>query len=443
MEIKHKKIDDLNGLITIRIEKNDYQENVLKIIKDYKNKANIPGFRKGHVPLGLIKNKYENVIIADEVNKLISSKLHDYLKNEKIDILGNPIPKDSNNQINWKLESNNFEFEIGFTPDFDVKLSILKDVVIYDIDPDKKMISEQMLQLRNQYGKLVSRKIPKNEFEITANFKNEELNLNTLATFKLNDLKDTKNIKKLESYSKGKVYEFEFKGFFKEQSTAKQILKLDDDKIDQLNGNISIDIKEINERVPAELNQTFFNKLYEPGSVKNEKDFEKKINEGLKNQFKPQSDQKLLSDITDCLIEKTKFKLPEVFLKKWMQFSSKEDINEKQSEEEYTRSEKGIRYQIIESKIIRENNLESNSDELKQFASNMVKNQMFQYGQIPEEKQVEAIVSNILSKKEEVKRISDQLMSQKLLKFYKEKAPLKVKKLSFNDFIEKAYGKSK
>ena len=443
MEIKHKKIDDLNGLITIRIEKNDYQENVLKIIKDYKNKANIPGFRKGHVPLGLIKNKYENVIIADEVNKLISSKLHDYLKNEKIDILGNPIPKDSNNQINWKLESNNFEFEIGFTPDFDVKLSTLKDVFIYDIDPDKKMISEQMLQLRNQYGKLVSRKIPKNEFEITANFKNEELNLNTLATFKLNDLKDTKNIKKLESYSKGKVYEFEFKGFFKEQSTAKQILKLDDDKIDQLNGNISIDIKEINERVPAELNQTFFNKLYEPGSVKNEKDFEKKINEGLKNQFKPQSDQKLLSDITDCLIEKTKFKLPEVFLKKWMQFSSKEDINEKQSEEEYTRSEKGIRYQIIESKIIRENNLESNSDELKQFASNMVKNQMFQYGQIPEEKQVEAIVSNILSKKEEVKRISDQLMSQKLLKFYKEKAPLKVKKLSFNNFIEKAYGKSK
>ena len=112
MEIKHKKIDDLNGLITIRIEKNDYQENVLKIIKDYKNKANIPGFRKGHVPLGLIKNKYENVIIADEVNKLISSKLHDYLKNEKIDILGNPIPKDSNNQINWKLESNNLEFEI-------------------------------------------------------------------------------------------------------------------------------------------------------------------------------------------------------------------------------------------------------------------------------------------------------------------------------------------
>lgn len=191
------------------------------------------------------------------------------------------------------------------------------------------------------------------------------------------------------------------------------------------------------------MNQTFFNKLYEPGSVKNEKDFEKKINEGLKNQFKPQSDQKLLSDITDCLIEKTKFKLPEVFLKKWMQFSSKENINEKQSEDEYTRSEKGIRYQIIESKIIRENNLESNSVELKQFASNMVKNQMFQYGQIPEEKQVEAIVSNILSKKEEVKRISDQLMSQKLLKFYKEKAPLKVKKLSFNDFIEKAYAKSK
>ena len=443
MEIKHKKIDDLNGLITIRIEKNDYQENVLGIIKDYRKKANIPGFRKGHVPLGLIKKKYEAVIIADEVNKLIHSKLQDYLKNKKIDILGNPIPKDSNNEINWKLESNNFEFEIGFTPNFNVKLSSLKNVIRYDIDPEKKMVSEQMLQLRNQYGKLVSQKSPKKEFEITANFKNEESNINTLATFKLNDLKDSKNVKKLESYSKGKVYEFEFKSFFKDQSTAKQILKLDDDKIGQINGNISLDIKEINERVPAELDQTFFNKLYEPGSVKSENDFKNKIKEGLKNQFKSQSDQKLLNDITETLIEKTKFSLPEAFLKKWMQFSNKKSFNENESEEEYKRSEKGIRYQIIESKIINENKLELNSDELKQFASNMVKNQMLQYGQVPEEKQVEGIVTNILSKKDEMKRISDQLMSQKLLSFYKEKAPLKVKKISFNKFIEEAYGKSK
>ena len=126
-----------------------------------------------------------------------------------------------------------------------------------------------------------------------------------------------------------------------------------------------------------------------------------------------------------------------------MQFSNKKDINENDLEEEFKRSEKGIRYQIIESKIINENNLELNSDELKKFASNMVKNQMFQYGQIPEEKQVEGIVSNILSKKDEMKRISDQLMSQKLLNFYKEKAPLKVKKISFDKFIEEAYGKSK
>jgi len=443
VEIKHKKIDDINGVITITIYKKDYQESVLKILNDYKKKANIPGFRKGHIPLGLIKKKYENTIIVDEANKLISSKLHDYLKNEKIDILGNPIPKDSNNQIDWKLESNYFEFDIGFTPNFEVKLSNLKNVIRYNIDPEKKMVSEQMLQLRNQYGKLVSRANPEKNFEITANFKNEESNLNILATFKLNDLKDSKNIKMLKSYSKGKVYEFEFKSFFKDESLVKQILKIDEEKIKEINGNIFIDIKEINERIPTELNQTFFNKLYDPGSVKDKNDFENKIKDGLKNQFKPQSDQKLLNDITECLIEKTKFKLPEVFLKKWMQVSSKEDINEKQSMEEFKRSEKGIRYQIIESKIIRENNLESNQDELKQFALNMVKNQMFQYGQIPEEKQVEGIVSNILSKQDEVKRISDQLMSQKLLKFYKEKAPLKVKKMSFNDFIEKAYGRSK
>ena len=133
MEINHKKIDDLNGVINITVKETDYQENVLKILKDYRKKANIPGFRKGHVPLGLIKKKYEAIIIADEVNKLISSKLENYLKKEKIDILGNPIPKDSNNQINWKLESNNFEFEIGLKPIFKVNLSILKNVIRYDI----------------------------------------------------------------------------------------------------------------------------------------------------------------------------------------------------------------------------------------------------------------------------------------------------------------------
>ena len=164
MEINHKKIDDLNGVINITVKETDYQENVLKILKDYRKKANIPGFRKGHVPLGLIKKKYESIIIADEVNKLISSKLENYLKKEKIDILGNPIPKDSNNQINWKLESNNFEFEIGLKPIFKVNLSILKNVIRYDIDPDKKMVLEQMLQLRNQYGKLVSQKKTKKRF---------------------------------------------------------------------------------------------------------------------------------------------------------------------------------------------------------------------------------------------------------------------------------------
>jgi len=443
VEIKHKNIDDLNGIITITVHSKDYQENVLKILNDYKKKANIPGFRKGYVPLGIIKKQYEKVVTIDEVNKLIPSNLKEYITKEKMEILGNPIPKDSNNQIDWKLDSNDFEFEIGFSPNFEIKLSQLKSVFRYDIEPNKKMVSEQMMHLRNQYGKLISQPKPDKDFEITANFKNEDSNLNTLATFKLNDLKKSKNIKELKSYVKKNIYEFEFKSFFKDQFMAKQILKIEDEKIEKINGNISIDIKEINERVPAELNQTFFNKLYEPGSVKNKNDFEIKIIEGLKNQFIPQSDQKLLNDITECLVEKTSFNLPEAFLKKWMQISGKESLTEKESEEEFNRSEKGIRYQLIESKIIRENNLELNQDELKQFAYNMVKNQMFQYGQIPEEKQIEGIVSNILAKKDELKRISDQLMSQKLLKFFKEKASLKIKKMSFDDFIKKAYGKAK
>ena len=165
-----------------------------------------------------------------------------------------------------------------------------------------------------------------------------------------------------------------------------------------------------------------------------------KIAEGIEKQLENQSDQKLLNDITEFLIENTKIKLPQKFLIKWMQNSGKEQLTLEQAEKEYRKSEKGIKYQLIEGKIISDNNLNVKMDEIKKFSTDMIVSQMTQYGNpAPAEKEIQKIIQRILSNKEEVKRIQDQIISKKLLNFYLDKAPIQVKKVSFESFIKEAY----
>jgi trigger factor len=213
--------------------------------------------------------------------------------------------------------------------------------------------------------------------------------------------------------------------------------------LSKLDGEIQIEIKEVNERILSGLNQELFDKIYEPGSVKMEKEMKLKIAEGIEKQLEQQSDQKLLNDINEFLIENTKIKLPQKFLIKWMQNSGKEQLTPEQAKEEYNKSEKGIKYQLIEGKIISDNNLQVEIEEIKEFSQNMIISQMTQYGQpIPPDNEIKKIIARILSNKDEVKRIQDQIISKKLLKFYLEKAPLKLKKVSFESFIKEAYPKT-
>ena len=190
----------------------------------------------------------------------------------------------------------------------------------------------------------------------------------------------------------------------------------------------------------AKLDQELFDKLYEPGTVTAVKQLKEKIRENIEKQFEQQSDQKLLNDVTDHLIENTQFDLPEVFLKKWLQTTSKEPLTEEQAAAEYDQSVKGIRYQLIEGKIIADHNLQLQFEELKTFAKSMIVRQMAQYGQLPpEDKQLDEIVARVMTNQEETRRLSEQLISSKLLEFYKENAPLKPKKVTFGDFVKEAY----
>ena len=442
MKISRTDTNPLNSVITIKIERNDFEEKVSKILNDYRKKANIPGFRKGHVPIGMIKKQYETAVTAEEVNKLLQENLEKYLNEEKINILGNPLPVSMEDDIDWKSSELSFAFELGLAPKFDLNLSEKNKIIQYHITASESMINDQINQQRKQFGRLVARKHPLEDFEITAVFKNDEAKIEATNTFDLSLINGKSNISALKKATVGTLLNLKFKKLFKDDATASRILNISPDKILEIKGEITIDIKEINERVMAEINQEFFDKIYGPNQVNSEEEMRQKVVEQMEKQFENQSDQKLLNDITEYLVNKTKFDLPDEFLMKWMQNSGEKSLNAEDARKEYERSEKGIRYQLIEGKIIADNDLQIKFEELKDFSKEMISVQMSQYGQaeLPDE-ELEKIVARVMSNKDEARRLSEQLMSKKLLEFFKSTLSLKKKKLTFDKFIKEAYGK--
>ncbi|MBO0322797.1 trigger factor [Muricauda sp. CAU 1633] len=439
MNITKEQIDDLNAVVKVAISKEDYQDKVEKILKDYRKQANIPGFRKGQVPMGLIKKQYGKAVLVDEVNKLLQDNLNKYLTEEKLDVLGNPLPKQQEN-FDWDNDNLDFEFELGLAPNFDVNLKTKKAVTQYKIVADKKMIEEQVERIQKQYGKLVSKEEVGKKDEVTGFFANEEEDIDHKTTIEISNIKGKKAVDALVGKKVGDSVTLSTKGLFKEDYLLSSALGIARDKADKLNIDVTFTIEEINEREPAKLDQELFDKLFGEGKVASEKELKDRIKEDSEKQFEQQSDQKLLNDITEKLIDDTKFELPAEFLKKWIQLSGENVLSEDEAKDEYEKSEKGLRYQLIEGKIIQENNLQVQFDELKEFAKGFIKSQMAQYGHMdPQEEELENIATRVLGNQDEVKRLSEQLMSQKLLDLYKEKANLKVKEVTYDDFVKEAY----
>lgn len=439
MNITKEQLDDLNAIVKVAITKDDYEDKVNKILSDYRKQANIPGFRKGQVPMGLIKKQYGRAVLVDEVNKLLQDNLNKYLTEEKLDVLGNPLPKPQDD-FDWSNENFDFEFELGLAPEIDVNLKTKKAVVSYKIVADKKMVDEQVERLQKQYGKLVNHdKVAKN-FEITGTFKNEAEEIDNKTTIELAKVKSKKAIDALVGKTVGETVSLKTKGLFTEDYLLASSLGIASDKAEKLNIEVDFTIEEINERELAELNQEFFDKLFGEGNVSTLEEMKTKIKEDSEKQFEQQADQKLLNDITEKLIEDTKFDLPAAFLKKWIQVSGENPLTDQEASEEYEKSEKGLRYQLIEAQLIKDNDIKVEFDELKEFAKGFIKSQMAQYGHTnPTEEELENVAMRVMSNQEEVKRISEQLMSQKLLNLYKEKANLKTKEVSYENFIKEAY----
>jgi len=440
MQITRKDLDALNSTLTITLEQNDFAEKVLKVLNDYRKNANIPGFRKGHVPMGMIKKQYETPVTADEVNKILQENLNKYINDEKLELLGNPLPK-MQEEINWKADTIDFDFELGLSPQFEVKLKGKKAVTYFQIEADKKMIDEQLSHIQKQYGKLESSLKVTKGTELSVEIKNEEAAIDTTPVIEFDQIKGKKNIQSFSEAKIGDTLELKTKNLFTEESAAARAFGVTVTQLDELPKTVTLTIKEVNKRILADLDQELFDKLYEAGTVSSVTELKTKVKEGIEKQFEPQSEQKLLNDITESLIKNTKFDLPKEFLIKWLQNSGEKPLTEEEAREEYEKSEKGIRYQLIEGAIIKEQNLQIEFEELQSFAKDLIKQQMAQYGQtVPEEKELNDIAARIFANQEETKRLSDQLMSKKLLDFFKENAGIKTKKVNYTDFVKEAYG---
>ena len=439
MNITRENIDQLNAVVKVDIAKEDYSDKVEKILTDYRKSANIPGFRKGHVPMSLVKKQYGKAVLVDEVNKLLQDAIGKYLVEEKLDVLGNPLPKPQDN-LDWDSDAFSFEFELGLAPEFGVKLKGKKAITRYNIVADDKMIDNQVDHIRKQYGKLISETEIAKESEVTGKFTSEENGIENVATFTLDKLKGKTNPKKFIGAKVGEVISLKTKGLFNDVNDLMTFLKVSHDDAHNLNVEVDFEVSEINSRELADLDQELFDKLFGKGVVTTVTELKEKIKKDSEKQFEQQGDQKLLNDVTEYLVDNTKFDLPATFLQKWMQTAGEEPMTEEQAQEEYKKSEKSMRYQLIEGKLINEYDLQVQFEDLKAYALEMIKGQMAQFGQMnPSEKELEDIAARILSNQDEVKRLSEQLMSQKLLDLYKKEANLKTKEITYDDFVKEFY----
>ena len=438
MKISISKANKLSGIISVSIEKKDYEGKVNEVLKNYTKTAKIPGFRKGFVPMGLVKKQYGNAVKVDQINKLLDSNLKKYIQDQKLDILGGPIPN-TDNEIDWDSESINFNFEIGYTPEFKINLKPKKSIIKYEVKADKKMIDNQLKNIQSQYGKLVSKtKIDKTS-EVTALFISESDEINNSNMFKVESVKPS-FVKKLIGLKVGDELTQNGSKIFKEPLELSRSLKIELDKAKEFKNDLVIKIEEINERQLADLDQELFDKVFGKDTIKSVTEMKNKLGDDFVKQFQSQVDQKLMNDTIEYLINSTKINLPSDFLIKWMKLNSEKKISIDEAKIEYDKSEKGMKYQLIESKIIIDNNLQVNFEDLKAFTTDLIKNQMMQYGQaIPDEKELDGIIARVMSNKDEIKRLTEQLTSTRILDFFKKNFKYKLKKVSYDEYIKEAY----
>jgi len=446
MNVTTKKTDDLNAILRVSIKEADYREAVDKTLVDYRKKANIPGFRPGKVPAGLIKKQFGKAIMVEEVNKMLQDSVFEHIKKEEMDILGSPLPVVSDS-LDWENQSDfDFDYEVGLSPKFELKISSKTKMTYLKVVADEEMLNRYITDYARRFGTMSYPEVIEENAILKGDFvelaeegspKEGGINLNTtlaLDAFTEDTQKELKG-KRVNDEMRFK------KDSFKDDFRLAGVLKVEEEALATSSYNFSFTLTELSKIVPADQNQELYDKIFGEGVVKSDEEFKARIKEDAEKVFVGDSDRKFLMDVKEAMLDKTKFELPEAFLKKWMRTSGEKPLTEEEVEAQFPNMKEDMRWQIMQNRIIADNKIEVKQEELVEFTKQLVLQQMAQYGQMPEGVDLDQIAKNVLGNREEAERIGDQLFESKLMDFFKSSFKVENKELSYDDFVKELYAK--
>ena len=446
MNISQEKIDSLNAVVTINIKPEDYTPRVDKAIKDHAKKAKIPGFRPGMVPAAHIKKMYGKSILVDEVNNLLSDTLNNYINEQQLEVLGQPLPKQGDNkEYNWDFADDfEFNYEVGLAPEFDVNFSSSDKVTQYVIKADEETLAARIKNIRKSYGKMTNPDVSADGdvlyselVQLSPDGSVFEDGISNTASVRLDQVQDEKVKKSLTGLKKGDEVTLDIQKAYNNDATRiAAILKVDEDIAADLKSNFRLTVKNVNRLEESDLNQEFFDKLFGEGTVTTEAEFRAKITEEVESMFSQDAERKLQNDLYNLSIEKAKFELPDEFLKRWLKAT-----NEKLTDEELTGGyedfAKNLKWTLIENKIIKDNKIEIKYEEVFAAAKQRLDAQFRMYSPQPlSDEQLGQYTVQYLQNKDEANKIFEEVKALKVLDYLKSIVTLDKKEISDKDFKE-------
>ncbi|MBQ7946300.1 MAG: trigger factor [Bacteroidales bacterium] len=449
MNVEKVIIDAVNAQIKITLEKADYQESVNKTLRSYRQKAQIPGFRPGMAPMSLIKKMYEKGVTADELNKTLSDSLFNYIKDNNLNILGEPLPSES--QVAQDLDGEGpfeFIFDIALAPELNYTLNKKDSIPYYNIIVTDEMVDSQVKAYASRGGR----------YEKVEDFQmGDSIKGNLVEISEAEDAVKVEDALMLPSFFKNEDEKAKFNGAKVgdvitynphkandgNEAELASLLRLPKDVAKDVTSDFTFEIKEINRFVEGELNQELFDQIYGEGAVDSVEAFRAKVKEDITSQFAPESDYRFMVDAEEKLVNKLKdVVFPEAFLKRWLLVADNKKTAES-IDADMPKMIEELKWHLMKEDIIKKNNIKIEAEDVMAMAKTITKAQFAQYGManVPEEL-LEQYAGEMMKKPEQARNLQDQAMSQKVAEFLKGAVKLNVKEISTEDF-NKLYEKKK
>ncbi len=444
-KVVREDIDNLNAVLTVTLEKQDFEPKYLAELGKYRKQANMKGFRRGKTPLSVVKKMYGKAVLGDVINQLLQEEINKHFTEEKLEILGQPLPSESQEPVDFdlkNLEDYEFKFDLGLAPKFEVE-GVTSDNTFefYKVDITDEMIDEDMEAARQRGGKRIN---PEEDIQEKDFLKLEGTELEdgkpkeggvvhefSVLVERLTDKVKAEMLKrKLGDRFEGNIFELEKDA--KEAYVRKQLLGLEDDDDREVNPTFEFEITEVSRIEAAELNQEFFDQYFGTGEVNSEEEAREKIKENIQKQFDNQADALLFRDFQEGLMEKNPLEFPADFLKRWMLVAN-ENATEQMVEDEYDNFTTNLQWTLIRSKLIERFELEVGEEELRQGFANQI---MSYFGNSPyaSEEFVASMVERSLQDEQSVRRMYDEMMTDKLHDAIKGEVNIKEKPIDAEAF---------